>query len=365
MTWGAYVHVPWCRVRCPYCAFEIVTGDAAPPEAAFLDGVLADLARWRPVFDGPPGTLYFGGGTPSRVSVRTLASIAEAVKPTGSITVEANPEDLGGTWLADARAAGIDRLSLGVQTLQPDLLRRVGRAHHDGRGAIEAVASAGFASWSVDLMFGLPGQDRAALDRDLAGILAYDPPHVSIYGLTIEPETGYGRLDARRALPVPEADAWRDMYDGIVATLGAAGLERYEVSNFAKPGHRSTHNALYWTGAPYMGLGPSAHGLAPDGRRWANPPFAAWRSGEPPEIETPDPAQRATDALVSGLRGVEGLDLARLAPFATDPRTLRQLVTAGLLAHEDGHIRLTAAGFPVADAVVRALARGLVAARTG
>ncbi|MEZ4316493.1 MAG: coproporphyrinogen-III oxidase family protein [Myxococcota bacterium] len=364
MTWGVYVHVPWCRIRCPYCAFEIETGDARPPEEAWRDGVLRDWERWRPGFTGSPATLYFGGGTPSRVSVHTLQVLHEGLgRP--HVTVEANPEDLRGDWLDQARDAGFDRVSLGVQTLQPGLLRRVGRAHHDGHGALAKVARAGLRSWSVDLMFGLPDQTLADLEADLDGILAFDPPHVSIYGLTIEPDTGYARLDARRALPVPDEDVWRAMYDRIVERLGGHGLARYEVSNFAKPGHESAHNQLYWRGHPYMGLGPSAHGLHPDGRRWVNAPWAAWRDGTLPAVEHPDDLQRATDTLVSGLRGAEWLDLTRLAPSVLDERTVRQLVGAGLLSAEPGRIRLAYEGFPVADAVVRALARGLRVSRIG
>jgi len=363
-SWGAYIHVPWCRTRCPYCAFEILTGDENPAEERWADGVRADWDRWRPSFSGPPSTLYFGGGTPSRVSVHTLQTLHEEF---GSppVTVEANPEDIGEGWLEDAVSAGFDRISLGVQTLQPRLRRVVGRDHHDGHAALAKVASAGLRSWSADLIFALPGQTADELERDLDALLAYEPPHVSIYGLTIEPDTGFGRLDARRRLPVPDDETWRWMYARIVERLAEAGLDRYEVSNFARPGHRSAHNQLYWTGHPYMGLGPSAHGFAPDGRRWCNSSWPGWLQQTPPQIESPDPIQRATDFLVSSMRGSSGIAPRELAPAQLDQRSIDQLVRAGLITDCSGRLALTDEGFFVADAVVRALATGLRVPTTG
>lgn len=357
LAWGVYVHVPWCRVRCPYCAFDIVTGER-PRSEGFTIGVLRDFGMWKSVFPDSPATLYFGGGTPSRVEAHTLGPIIETVEAP-SVTAEANPEDLGRSWLADMRAAGVNRISLGVQTLQPHLAKVVGRAHHDARPAIEAVATGGFDSWSADLMFGLPHQTRADLEADLDALLAFDPPHVSIYGLTIEPGTGFHRLHRRRGLAIPDEDDWAWMYDRIVSRLREAGIHRYEVSNFARDGHRSAHNSLYWSGAPYMGLGPSAHGFAPDGRRWENPSYAPWTAGTEPTVERPTPDQAVTDRIVSGLRGVDGVLDLELGPFTIDPRTRGQLVAAGLLAPEPGRLQLTLEGFPVADAVIRALVRSL------
>ena len=156
-----------------------------------------------------------------------------------------------------------------------------------------------------------------------------------------------------------DPDLWRDMYDTLVDRLQAAGLARYEVSNFARAGHRSVHNELYWHDRPYLAVGPGAHGLAPDGRRWVNASWPAWARGAAPTIERPEPEEAATDTLVSGLRGVEGIDLTSLGSFRPDPRIVGQLQAAGLLQPTPGRLALTHAGFPVADSVVRTLAGSL------
>ncbi|MCA9573431.1 MAG: coproporphyrinogen III oxidase family protein, partial [Myxococcales bacterium] len=230
-------------------------------------------------FTGDPATLYIGGGTPSRLSADTLLGLVETVGAP-DVTVEANPEDLEPEWLEALVAGGVSRVSLGVQSTVPRFARRLGRAHVPAGPAIERLRGSGLDSWSVDLIFGLPGQTLADLVADLEALLAHEPPHVSLYGLTIEPGTGFARLEARGREMEPDADVWRSMYDHLVERLEAAGLHRYEVSNFARNGHRSAHNALYWQGAPYLAVGPGAHGFAPDGRRWVNASWAGWRRGE-------------------------------------------------------------------------------------
>jgi oxygen-independent coproporphyrinogen-3 oxidase len=360
-------------MRCPYCAFDILEEVRSPrtsdAEAAWLDGILADLARWRPAFEGDPSTLYVGGGTPSRIDPTHLVALRGQFGALEEATVEANPEDLDAAWLDAVTAGGFDRVSLGVQSMQPRFVRALGRARRDhdrGHGPAamallrDACRDGRLRSWSADLIFALPHQSMADLDADIEALLAFEPPHISIYGLTIEPGTPWAALERRRGLAVPDDDTWHDMYARIVERLGAAGLQRYEVSNFARPGHVARHNRGYWQLAPYVGLGPGAHGLTSDGRRFVNPSGAAWPG--PPTVEHPDPEQRAIDALVSGLRGVEGLDPSVLHPFAVNGHILGQLVSAGLLhpASLAGRIRLDTAGFFVADAVVRALVQGLV-----
>jgi oxygen-independent coproporphyrinogen-3 oxidase len=357
MTWGVYAHVPWCRGRCPYCAFDIVPRET-PDAARWTAGVLADLARWRPAFPGRPTTLYIGGGTPSRLPAEALATLVRAVDAPHT-TVEANPEDLTDAWLDALVAAGVTRISLGVQSTVPRFARTLGRAHVAPGPAIERVRDRPLDSWSVDLIFGVPGQTLADLEADLEALLAWEPPHVALYGLTIEPGTAYARLAARGRTMEVDDDVWRAMYDHLVARLEAAGLSRYEVSNFARPGHRSAHNALYWTGRPYLAVGPGAHGLAPDGRRWTNASWTAWRDGAAPDVEQPSPEQAALDALVSGLRGAEGIDVAALGSYRVDPVVVHRLQEARLLTRDPTRLTLTHAGFPMADAVTRALADAL------
>ncbi|MCB9681479.1 MAG: coproporphyrinogen III oxidase family protein [Alphaproteobacteria bacterium] len=366
--WGVYVHVPWCRIRCPYCAFHVDPDRDGPPFDAFVDRVLVEVAARRATFVGDPHTVYLGGGTPSRLPTGALQRLVRGlVAPTTvEVTVEANPEDVDAAWVDAAIAAGVTRVSLGIQTLDPGHARRLGRAHTPahGRRAAAVLRDAPLASWSADLMFALAGQSPADLDADLDALLALDPPHVSLYGLTIEEGTGYARAAERGALAPVDDDTWRLMLDAIVARLEAAGLHRYEISNFARDGHRSIHNAGYWDDRPYLGVGPSAHGYAPDGRRWADvSDTAAWIAGAAPVVEHPTALEGAADRLVSGLRSLAGLSVTALAArygHVPDRAVVDRLVAHGLLAVDGAGMRLSPEGLYVADAVTAALVDGLV-----
>lgn len=371
MPWGTYVHVPWCSRRCPYCGFHTERATDVPWEA-WLAGLRAEHARWQPMFPGVPSTLYLGGGTPSLVPKDVLRrAVAALGQPDlDELTVEVNPEDAAPAWLEAAVGAGVDRVSLGVQTLDPRHARTLGRTRgtRAAPDALRRVRTLGLRSWSVDLIFAVPGQSLDDLRRDLDALLAWDPPHVATYGLTFEPGTAFTRLRDRGHLAELPDDAWRAMYDTITATLRGAGLERYEVSNFARPGHESRHNQLYWTDAPYLGLGPGAHGYAPDGTRWANPhDTARWLANptDSAKIEVPTPEQAAIDALISALRGRDGVDLDRLARRTgrtPSPVLIDALVREGLLRRDGPRLALTDAGVPLADALTARLARGLVPA---
>lgn len=311
------------------------------------------------MFGGSPETVYLGGGTPSRLPVAAIRALVELAPHATEVTVEVNPEDLTPEWLHGVCNAGVTRLSLGVQSLQRREQRVLGRGHQDAHQALSMLRDVPLSSWSADLMFGLPGQTLDALDADLDALLAYAPPHVSLYDLTLEPDTGLTRLHQRRPLALPDEDLWAAMQDRIIDRLADAGLERYEISNFARPGHRSVHNSLYWSGAPYLGAGPGAHGFAPDGRRWVNPPWGTWSAGEPPSVETPSLEQRILDRLVSGMRGIDGLDRSALLPGQLDDTIVGQLMATGLLAPHPKRLQLTRRGQDVVDAVTRTLADAL------
>jgi oxygen-independent coproporphyrinogen-3 oxidase len=230
----------------------------------------------------------------------------------------------------------------------------------DPEPALRRVTEAGFDSWSLDLIFAVPGQTLDDLDRDLDAVERLSPPHVALYGLTIEPGTPFERaVRSGRMATVDEAH-WRRMYDHLVDRLSALGLQRYEVSNFARPGHHSRHNRLYWSDRPYMGLGPSAHGYLPDGRRYVNAPRLPSWLPDPvgtAQEERPTPEQRLADLLVSGLRAAEGVDLEharRQTGLRLDPGRIERLVP-GLVELHDGRVRLTDAGVPLCDAVVARL----------
>jgi oxygen-independent coproporphyrinogen-3 oxidase len=310
--------------------------------------------------------VFFGGGTPSRLPPRALGEIVAALDPVpgAEITAEVNPEDLDEAWVEGALTAGIDRVSLGVQSFDPAIAGRLGRAHTRKAADRALELARAFRSRSVDLIFAVPGQAVDQLDADLDRVLAAEVPHVSIYGLTFEPGTRFERARARGRLAPVEDEAWRVMYDRLVDRLDRAGVRRYEVSNFARDGHRSAHNRLYWTDAPYLGLGPSAHGYAPDGARWVNHDLDRYLVEADPTAssERPDPEARATDLVVSALRSVEGLDRARLASttgLQVERGVVRSLVAAGLVREDGARLALTDAGFPLCDAVAARLVDGL------
>jgi oxygen-independent coproporphyrinogen-3 oxidase len=284
------------------------------------------------------------------------------------VTAETNPEDADDAWLDGARAAGATRISLGVQTFDPRFARLLNRACTvaSARATARRVASAGFASFSIDVMFALPGQTVAAFADDLDRLLDTGAPHVSLYGLTFEPGTPLFRARNAGRLTETDDDAWREMYDLAVDRLGAAGLARYEVSNFAAEGHRSVHNRLYWTDAPYLGLGPSAHGYAPDGTRWIDTTdVQRYLAGGDPTAtsERPAPRAAAVDLVLSMLRGVEGVDRTRLRARCAhdlDAAVVSELERDGLVVASRDRVALAHAGFPLADLATERLAAALV-----
>lgn len=366
MPHGTYVHVPWCRVHCPYCGFYVRT-DPRPPVDRFVDRVLEEARGWEAAFPGPARSIALGGGTPSRLPLDALARLVHGLPraPGAEISLEANPEDLAEGWIDEAIDAGFQRISLGVQSFREPLARRLGRGHtvEAARRAVRALGRSAVRSWSLDLIFAVPGQTLEDLAHDLDAVVDSGAPHVALYGLTIEPGTPFARLEASGRLRPVDEDLWRAMYDLVVERLGHAGLQRYEVSNFARPGHRSVHNEGYWEGRPYLGLGPSAHGFAPDGRRWVNVrDVDAWLAGAPPKIEHPTGEDAAADLVVSALRHVDGLDLAALARrtgHRPAPDAVRALVAIGVLASEGDRVALTDAGFPLADTITGRLVRAL------
>lgn len=368
-NWGIYAHIPTCRVRCPYCSFNVVQQDELRSWSQFTDRLIAEYQLRKPRFPESASTLYLGGGTPSLMPTGELARLMSALEiaDEAEITIEANPEDVSPEWLTRVVSLGVNRISLGVQSTAASALKRLGRAHTmvHLRDAITAISSSTLRSWSVDLMFGLPDQSIAALRADLETVLTFSPPHLSLYGLTIEPETPFERAYQQGTLRIADADEWREMYDHLVDELSRHGLERYEVSNFAAAGHQSVHNRSYWRNQPYMGIGPGAHGYRFSGERWYN--FrdleAYLKASDPTEqLEKPSPTQYATDWLLSAMRSVDGADLQMLehhTGLRPKPDILGQLRGAGLIQLEQDKITLTAAGFPIADSVTLQLIKSI------
>ena len=356
---GIYVHVPWCRAICPYCSFNVYAQDEHTPWDGFVDAVARDFSKLQQDASTLVQTLYIGGGTPSRLPAASLARLIRSIGPLArdaEVTCEANPEDVTETWLKQARDAGVTRISVGVQSFTVATARLLGRGHTgpDSAEALQRIRSANFDSWSADLIFAVPGQSLDQLNHDLDQLLALEPPHVSLYGLTFEPNTPFERLRASGRLEPVEDERWREMYDTVVSRLEDDGLERYEVSNFARDGHQSRHNLRYWTGMPYLGLGPGAHGFGTDGSRWVNHADPAhWMAADDPRahIEYPSPRDAAVDRLISRLRGKHGLPLADLG-WPIDPDVVGNLRRQALLDPRTDRLALTHDAFAIADAVV-------------
>lgn len=370
---GLYLHIPFCAHACPYCdfSFELWRGDLA---RRFLEALTVELGHraaepdWRDVtFD----TVFVGGGTPTCLSRERLARLFTLVRahlrvaPDAEITVEANPETVTDEKLAGLLEAGVDRLSIGVQSFSDVFLRRLGR-HHSAERAVRAVRQArraGFRSLNLDLMFAVPGQSMPDWDETLAQALDLAPDHLSTYCLTIEAGTPFGRQAAAGQVVLPDEEAQLAMYQRAIERLTGQGYRQYEVSNFARPGAECRHNLVYWMGGNYLGLGPSAHSHV-DGRRFANARHletylrlieargTATDLDEHLSIE-----QRTGESILLGLRMTEGLDVrafaSRFGPdaYASRRDRIAALTASGLLERSGHRLRLTRQGLAVADAV--------------
>ncbi|KQM27822.1 MULTISPECIES: radical SAM family heme chaperone HemW [unclassified Sphingomonas] len=371
-----YVHWPFCVSKCPYCDFNSHVRDQVD-QAAWLHALLADLAHEAAALPGRRlASIFFGGGTPSLMPPATVAAIIEAASrqwpPTENIeiTLEANPSSVEAARFADIAAAGVNRVSLGVQALHDDALAFLERAHgvEEALAALD-VAQRHFARVSFDLIYARPGQSLAAWETELTRALSFGTEHLSLYQLTIEPGTRFATLAAKGQLTLPDADLSADLFETTQVLTRTAGLPLYEVSNHARPGAESRHNLTYWRYRDYAGIGPGAHGrragLATVRRKKPENWIAAVeRNGHGIEREdalTPD--ERVTEALVMGLRMREGVDLARIATLGLRPidavvraDAVALLARQGLLVRDGTWLALTPAGIPVLDAVLREIA---------
>jgi oxygen-independent coproporphyrinogen-3 oxidase len=359
VTYGLYVHVPFCLKRCPYCAFVLIESDGSH-HARFVDAIERQLGEARV----DAATLYFGGGTPSMLQASQVARLVSAASG-GEVTLEANPDGLGLEKLQSLRDAGINRLSLGIQSTRAGALEFLGRTH-DPRQAVEAyhaARAAGFRNVSVDLIFGTPGQAVADWRRELEEWAERGADHVSIYGLTVEPGTALER-DVKRGAVVPGDEVQRDLYVAAMELLPALGYRQYELSNFARPGFESRHNLGYWEGRPYLGFGPGAHSyVAP--RRWANlsnvAEFIARAERGEPVVgfeENLTGEQQKLEAVFLGLRRAEGLFVPAYderfgVSFDQEHGALAgELTDDGLVERRGGFLALTRRGKLLADSVI-------------
>ena len=383
-----YLHVPFCTVRCSYCDFNTYANlESLIPR--WESALLAELSQWAPAVAGRPvPTVFFGGGTPSLLDGQTVARILDTIRgnyalmPAAEISLEANPESVDLDRLTAYRAAGVTRLSIGVQSLDEAELRFLDRLHDAERAAhaVRLARTAAFESVSLDLIFGLPQQSLASWRRSLEGALALAPDHVSCYALTIEDGTPLAaRVDAGQVREADQ-DVSAEMADWTEHCLAAAGYAQYEISNFAKPGHACRHNLAYWQHREYVGVGPGAHGFV-DGVRYAverSPSRYIAAMAKPRASTLPSPAivsevsiddaTSALDTVILGLRLNAGVDVEALAtryvaPWERFQPALEWATAAELLLRDHGRLRLTRKGRRLANEVfVRLMEPSLTAA---
>ncbi|HEY5765576.1 MAG TPA: radical SAM family heme chaperone HemW [Candidatus Deferrimicrobiaceae bacterium] len=382
---GIYIHVPFCVRKCSYCDFYSVP--ASLRWRREYPGLLARemdllLARFPEEAAAGTDTVYFGGGTPTVLGPETLRGLLSAVRERFSIaagaevTTEANPGTVSPGDLTALREGGFNRISVGAQSFSAGTLRTLGRIHgkEEIRRTIRDARSAGFPSVGVDLIFGVPGQTPASWREDLERALALSPSHVSAYALAPEPGTPIHTAIGRGELRMPSDDEVAELYEETGTLLPAAGLSRYEISNFALPGQECRHNLKYWRRDPYLGFGPSAHGLlfprdgAPHGLRTENPSSLAEyetsvRKGHPPWSETCALTLENAwkESLIFGLRMADGVDLREIEKrIGAPPESLRgavdALVASGMLRSEGDRLRLPDRLFFVSNEVFARLA---------
>ncbi len=373
---GCYVHIPFCARRCPYCDFAVSIDARQSFRGRYVAALQTELSNELRILasenlDRKFDTVFLGGGTPTELCAATLcqilAPISQKMKPDAEVSIEANPENLNLHFLQELREGGFNRISLGAQSFDARELLALGRAH-DARKIEDAARDARraeFENVSLDLIYGAPGSSVSHWRRTLERALALDLTHISAYCLTIEDGTAFGKRVERGEMRAPDSDLMADLMDETAQTLERAGFERYEVSNWAKPGFESRHNRNYWNGGDYLGVGCGAHGHFRGHRFWNQRDAKTYvsqmetageaRAGE--EILTP--RERAVELVALGVRQREGFDLAQLSRIGDfDARralnaSLASFVSQNMLREENGRV------LPMPDALV--LADGMAA----
>lgn len=370
---GLYLHIPFCRNKCPYCDFY----SKVPAHQQELTGYPAlleqEMLRTAPEWNGPLTSIFFGGGTPSLLPIKGIQKILDAARATfgfsGSIEIslEANPGTITPRYLDNLRHAGVNRLSLGIQALSDRELTRLGRihSHQESLAAITAARAAGFDNLSLDLIYARPEQDINQLRSEIAQLLELQPQHLSCYGLTIEDGTPFAQRHEEGSLKPADEETAAAAYLYVDAELSKAGYRHYEISNFARPGYECRHNLGYWRRHPYLGLGAGAHSLQECGwgRRLAVPPDLdryrrnlAAGSATAEEIEVCDRQLAMAETLYLGLRTTEGVSDARFTQkFGS---TIAEIFPAAIarcgerLHHDHGHWTLDLQGWLLYDHLI-------------
>ena len=369
---GIYIHIPFCRQACHYCDFHFSTNLSG------IDTLVAAIAeeialRKEFLLGQTVETVYFGGGTPSLLSEKQLEFLLAKIHDNFAldlkeVTLEANPDDLSEESLNSWKSLGIDRLSLGIQSFQEEVLRFYNRAH-SAKEALEAISlgrKAGFEKFSIDLIYGFPHTDHSLWEKDLAEALRQDPGHISAYSLTVEPKTALGKWTEKGRFQPADEDFVAEQFEWLQEQTDKAGYIQYEISNFGKPGQFALHNTNYWKGIPYLGLGPSAHSF--DGKnRGSNPPtnpgyIKSIGMGKIPfvsEIATVE--DQVNDRILTGLRTVWGLSPAALSEdfgvslLESKSKEIDKLEKQGWLIWDGKILSLTKRGMLLADSIAAEL----------
>ncbi|MEI6806766.1 MAG: radical SAM family heme chaperone HemW [Myxococcaceae bacterium] len=358
---GIYIHVPFCRRRCIYCDFYFEIGKS---HAGFESALLQEWEGRKTGWQQHPNTLYFGGGTPSLLSASTIKTLVQTLAPqTQEITLEANPEDLTPEYLKNIQEAGVNRLSLGVQSLEDPILKFLGRKHRSeqAKQAILDAKQAGFERISVDLIIGVAGENLDYLNW----LREQQIGHLSVYLLTVEPLTPLSRFIQKGRILAPCEDQQADAYINMQKNLNELGYQQYEISSYALPGQESQHNRIYWSQGSYLGLGPGAHSmqLNPDGsvlRRHTHAKLAEWQldaTQAPFQEELLSPEEALLESLAFGIRDIgQGIKPAELAQKhqTSLPESFKNLMEK--FAQREwvtGHYKLTSLGARFADAIAR------------
>lgn len=370
---GLYIHIPFCKQACSYCDFYFVTRQEYKQD--FVDELIREIHSKKDsrFTEAPVQTIYFGGGTPSLLTPSQVESILNAIEDVfevepKEITLEMNPDDVTKDFLSGLKSTGVNRASMGVQTFNPELLNFMHRAHtsEEALGCLEFLQASGFDVFTVDLIYGNPGQSLKSLEQDIDTILQFDPPHISAYSLTVEPQTRLGKQVKLGRIVPPKDDTVAQHFDLVVEKLKDAGIQQYEVSNYAIPGKEAVHNSNYWGHANYLGLGPGAHSFWWDedirsANRWSNESnlkkYLAGNWDKPFEEEHLDLTALAEERLMLGLRTRAGISLEELQlryQFSFSPKQkqyLHKLEEQGKAVLNE-NVRLTTPGLKIADAIL-------------
>ena len=372
-----YIHVPFCVSRCIYCDFYSTTR-SADMQALYVDAACKELEKridYLP--DNNIHTIYFGGGTPSQLTLTQLSKLLKVihthynVHPQAEVTLEANPDDITPTYISQLIELGINRISLGVQSFHDDTLHLLRRRHDaiQAKQAVNTIVEAGINNVSVDLIYGLPNQTKAQFAEDLSQAFSLPITHLSTYALSVEPHTALSKMLQQKQLELPTEEIVVSEYELLMKQAAAHGFEHYEISNFARPHYQSRHNSGYWDGTPYLGIGPGAHSF--DGkmqRRYNLPNLEAYVAtpGNPPhEIEQLTTANCFDELVFTSLRTQRGLDLNQLRQkYGTDwHEELLQAAQPHILSNqlvltEDNHLRIASNAIMISDDIMSDLMRG-------